>query len=73
MPYHVFEINAFKQYEHIGSYENYRNAKKSLKELRGSSTAASGNTYRMMFAASPEHAVKLLQEKREPRPMGEHD
>ena len=73
MPYHVFEINAFKQFEHKGSFDEYRGAKNSLKELREAATASTGSTYRMMFAATPEHAIKLLQEKREPRPMGEHD
>ncbi|MBX2839122.1 MAG: hypothetical protein KTR35_19855 [Gammaproteobacteria bacterium] len=73
MPYHVFEINAFKQFEHLASHDNYRSAKNAVKELRKSAGASSGNEYRMMFAASPELALKLLNEKREPRPMGEHD
>ncbi len=72
MPYHVFEINAFKQFEHLASHETYRLAKNAVKELRNTNSSGS-STYRMMFASTPEHAEKLLKEKREPRPMGEHD
>ena len=32
-----------------------------------------GTTFRMMFAETPLQAERLLKEKREPRPMGEHD
>jgi len=72
MPYHVFAINSFKQHTLLNTFDNYREAKSSVRELR-KAAGASGNTYRMMFAADAEHAIKLLQEKREERPMGEHD
>lgn len=73
MPYHLFEINAFQQLTYLESEEEYRPAKQKLRELRTAGNSAAGTTYRMMFASDPLHAERLLKEKREPRPMGEHD
>jgi hypothetical protein len=73
MPYHVFEINAFKQLEHKASYDSYRSAKDAVNMLRKDNPSPGTLSYRMMHAATPEHALQLLHEKREPRPMGEHD
>ncbi len=73
MNYHIFEINAFKQLTHLCSVEDYREAKKIVNEHRRKPNLPAGTSYRMMFATNPEQAEKLLQEKREARPMGEHD
>ena len=73
MGYHIFEINPFKQLTFLQSSTNYREAKKIVKELRSNPDIVSGTTYRMMFAADADQAERLLKEKREPRPMGEHD
>jgi len=73
MAYHIFEINPFEQLTFLQSLEKYRDAKQYLRERRTSSEMPSGTTYRMMFAPTPEQAERLLKEKREPRPMGEHD
>ena len=73
MHYHIFEINPFQQLTFLQSIEKYRDAKQALRELRTANELPTGTTYRMMFAASPEQAERLLKEKREPRPMGEHD
>jgi phage-related protein len=73
MPYHVFEINAFRQYRHVDSLQDYRAAKQLVRELRTAPTIETGTTYRMMFAANATQAEQLLKEKREPRPAGEHD
>ena len=73
MPYHIFEINPFRQFTYLQSMEKYREAKQFLRDRRTAQDAPSGITYRMMFAATPEQAERLLNEKREPRPMGEHD
>ncbi len=73
MPYHVFEINAFKQFEHKASYDTYRLAKDAVSTLRKENSSPGTLSYRMMHASTPEHALQLLKEKREPRPMGEHD
>jgi len=72
MPYHIFEINPFKQYTLLNTFDSYRESKDCVRKLRVESNS-SGTTYRMMFAASSELALKLLKEKREERPMGEHD
>ena len=73
MNYHIFEINAFKQLTHLDSVADYRVAKKLVNEYRTKPNVAAGTTYRMMFAANVEQAERLLKEKREARPMGEHD
>lgn len=73
MGYHIFEINPFKQLTFLQSSANYREAKKIVKALRNNPDVVNGTTYRMMFAADADQAERLLKEKREPRPMGEHD
>lgn len=73
MQYHVFEINPFQQYALLQSCQDYRAARVAVRELRKSPTLVAGTTYRMMFAADPDQAERLLKEKREARPMGEHD
>ncbi len=73
MQYHIFEISPFQQYKFLQSTTDYRDAKTCVRTLRTSPELVAGTSYRMMFAADPEHAERLLKEKREPRPMGEHD
>lgn len=73
MGYHIFEINPFKQLTYLQSVDRYREAKQALRELRAAPELVTGTTYRMMFASDPAQAERLLKEKREPRPMGEHD
>jgi len=71
--YHIFEINAFKQLTHLQSVSDYREAKKIINECRNRPQIEAGTTFRMMFAQNVQQAEKLLKEKREARPMGEHD
>lgn len=73
MEYHIFEINPFRQLTHLQSVADYRAARGIVRQLRQSADVSSGTTYRMMFAAGAAQAERLLKEKREPRPMGEHD
>jgi len=73
MQYHIFEINPFQQLAFLEAVDEYKVAKKILRELRQAPTLVAGTTYRMMFASDPIRAEQLLKEKREPRPMGEHD
>jgi len=81
LPYFVFEINAFQQLKLLETYEQYREAKIKVRELRESQAKRQGSdgtgnvvfSYRMMFAADELQAERLLKEKRQARPMGEHD
>lgn len=73
MQYHIFEINPFQQLSHLDSVDRYVDAKKRVKELRKAPNLVPGTSFRMMFAADVMQAEQLLKEKREPRPMGEHD
>lgn len=73
MPYHIFEINPFKQLTFVESVGEYRDAKAQVRAMRESGSLGTGVTVRMMFAGDRFEAERLLKEKREPRPMGEHD
>ena len=73
MPYHIFEINPFKQLSFVEAHAEYRNAKQVIREMRRSGQLGTGVTVRMMFAGDQFEAERLLKEKREARPMGEHD
>lgn len=73
MAYHLFEINPFKQLTFIETKATYREAKQKVRELRKSAALGTGVTVRMMFATDQHEAERLLKEKREHRPMGEHD
>lgn len=73
MAYHIFEVNPFRQMTHLQSVATYKEAKDAVKNYRTAADVVTGTTFRMMFANDPESALRLLQEKRKPRPMGEHD
>jgi len=73
MPYHIFEVNPFKQLTFVATEATYREAKKHVRSMRESDSLGAGVTVRMMFAGDRFEAERLLKEKREPRPMGEHD
>lgn len=73
MQYHIFEINPFEQLGWLSSTPDYREARQQVRAHRQAANAAAGTRYRMIFAADPEHAERLLREKREPQPMGEHE
>jgi len=71
--YFIFEINAFQQLSHLKTVSEYREAKSLVNECRRKPHQAPGTTYRMMFAEDRHQAERLLKEKRQARPMGEHD
>lgn len=73
MGYHIFEINAFRQLTHLETVEDYRTAKERVNAHRRNPNLVAGTQYRMMFAENQLQAERLLKEKREARPMGEHD
>ncbi len=73
MHYHIFEINPFEQLTWLESTPDYREARERVRARRKAPNAVAGTRYRMMFATDRDHAERLLREKREPRPMGEHD
>ena len=73
MLYHIFEINPFKQLSFLEAQADYRAAKKRVSVLREAPGLVAGTTYRMMLATDQFAAERLLTEKREARPMGEHD
>jgi len=73
LDYYIFEINAFEQLSHLETVSEYRQAKALVNEYRRKPHVPPGTTFRMMFAQDQQHAERLLTEKRQARPMGEHD
>ena len=71
VPYFVYCIHSPQQLELVDSFEEYRRAKQSVRELREQALDPENPAIRMMFAASSAEAERLLSEKREPRPLGE--
>lgn len=70
MPYFVYKIESQHQQELIDSFPKYRDAKLKVRALRAENESQQGN-FRLIFAKHPEEAVRLLSQKREPRPLGE--
>ena len=71
MPYFVYEIHPPKRLTLVDSFEGYRDARARARELRAALGTDTEQTVRVIFAQSSEAAVRLLQEVREPRPLGE--
>ena len=71
MPYFVYRIHGERTLERIASFDAYRDARARVRALRAEGSAGGPGTVRMIFAADPSQAERLLQEKREPRPLGE--
>ena len=71
MPYFVYRIHGERTLERIASFDGYRDARARVRALRAEGSAGGPSTVRMIFAGDPSQAERLLQEKREPRPLGE--
>lgn len=67
MPYYVYVISAdkHKSPELQQSYDNYRDAKQNVKDLRNENPNEDLEKYRMVFADTKQQAKILLRTKRE--------
>lgn len=54
-----------RQLEKIDRFDNYREAKQRIRELRNEQPPGSGVTFKIMFAENELQAEERLQEKRE--------
>ena len=70
MPYYVYKIAPPGNLEPLADFDTYREARAYTRDQRRSLTE-DDCTVRMIFAPTPEHAERLLKEKREARPLGE--
>ena len=71
VPYFVYRIHYPQRLELVDSFEVYRRAKQTVRELRNLAVDPQNPMIRIMFAPTPAEAERLLTEKREPRPLGE--
>lgn len=71
MPYYLFKAYPEKRFELIESFPAYRDARNRARSLRADLEVESGYAVKIMFAKDAELAERLLQEEREPRPLGE--
>ena len=71
MPYFVYKVFSNKTLEPVATYDKYREAKLSVRDLRKDLTRDDEFTFRMVFARHDTEAERLLTQKREPRPLGE--
>jgi hypothetical protein len=71
MPYFVYEIGAGPSPRRLDCFEQYREARRAVRERRRALLADTALSVRMVFAANESQALELLLQKREPRPLGE--
>ena len=70
MPYFIYQIGhsagaVVKNLSLVSSFEDYREAKSEIKNLRASANKMDTPEWKMVFAESELQAEELLQEKRE--------
>lgn len=71
MPYFIYKVYTNKTLEPVDVHDKYRDAKLRTRELRAELTEDADFTYRLIYARHEAEAVRLLTQKREPRPLGE--
>ena len=71
MPYFVYRIEPENRLEYIDNYENYREAKVRVNELRKQESVDSEVVVRMIHAANKPNAEKLLLAPRDDRIIGD--
>lgn len=70
MPYFIYRITtgeqkSAKKVTHLNEFENFRDAKKDVKQMRINQTDDDNGTYKVIFASDQAEAEKLLLEYRE--------
>lgn len=70
MPYFIYQIGhsagaVVKNLTLVTSFEDYKEAKSEIRNLRASAKKVDGAEWKMVFAESELQAEELLQEKRE--------
>ncbi|MBP6251977.1 MAG: hypothetical protein KA387_04430 [Rubrivivax sp.] len=71
MPYYVFSVRPFAQYEKRAEFDSFREASAQAKSLRVALVPASGEQIKVMFAETEEQAVDLLCQPRSAGPSGD--
>lgn len=71
MPYYLFDIRAFGQFEKVAEFASFKDASARAKALRAERVAVPGSRIRVMFAEHEQAAEDLLCQVREPGPVGD--
>ena len=71
MPYFVYKVFPARRYEAVEAFERYREARTLARQMRADLMSRDTHTVRIVHAASPGEAERLLSERREPPPLGE--
>jgi hypothetical protein len=71
MPYFVYRIEQENKLEYVDNFENYREAKLKVNELRKAESKDSEVIFRMIHAANRANAEKLLLAPRDDRIIGD--
>jgi hypothetical protein len=71
MPYYVFSVRPFAQYDKRAEFAAYREASARAKALRLELPAGTPERIQVMFAETEEQAVDLMCQPRDARPAGE--
>ena len=76
MPYYVFRVRPFAQFDKLGEFAAFKEASTHAKALRAAEpapgqAAPEGSKIKVMFAEHEEQAVDLLCQIREPGPIGD--
>lgn len=71
MPYFVYKISPPLRLTHIETKQQYKEARASVRRLRGEQSSAEPLEYRIIFANNQAEAEKLLSTPRDERVIGE--
>ena len=71
MPYFVYRVISDSEVELREQFEDYKQAKSLVRELREQNPRAGVDAFRLVFAESPNQARLLLTTKRQPSPAEE--
>lgn len=71
MPYFVFDIRAFGQFEMVAEFAAFKDASAHAKALRAARRASPDTRIKVMFGATQQVAEDLLVQVREPGPTGD--
>lgn len=71
MPYYVFSVRPFAQYDRRAEFEQFRDASAHAKALRAQRAEGSDERIQVMFAATEDEAVDLLCQPRQAGPSGD--
>lgn len=70
MPYFIYKVHApLKNLEKVAQHASFKEASRTVKELRAAPDMAAGGAIRMIFAENELEAEDLLSQVRKPEPM----